>query len=60
MKKIIWRYVIDEKYGGYAIQRLRKFLWWSWWSDEFLCYNEENAILITNYKQNQCSLTTKK
>jgi len=39
----MWRYIKDEKYGGFSIQKKNRFLWWSWWTNEYLVPNEEEA-----------------
>ena len=46
----MWRYIKDEKYGGYAIQKYHKFLFWSWWSNEYLSQTEKEAERFLNKK----------
>jgi hypothetical protein len=36
----------DIKYGGYSVQKERKFLWFRWWTNECLCPDYRTAIKL--------------
>lgn len=46
-----WRYIRDLKYGGWAVQKFHKFLWWTWWTSEYLAGDEEEAKRLVDIKQ---------
>ena len=45
-----WRYIRDEEYNGFSIQRKRRFLLWEWWSNEYLTGSKEAAKKFVNVK----------
>ena len=47
---IMWRYIKDKEYGGYAIQKKHDFLFWSWWTSELLSGSEDEAKRIVEIK----------
>jgi hypothetical protein len=49
----MWRYVRDEIYNGFSIQKQKKFLWFTWWADQYLVNNEQTAIEFTNKLNNK-------
>ena len=53
----MWKYKVDRKYGGYSIQKRRKFLLWTWWSNEYLAANKRAALLLT-FKLNYDEFTS--
>ncbi len=52
----MWRYIKDEKYGGYSIQKLNKFLWFKWWSNEYLSGCESEVKRLIELKSTAPSL----
>lgn len=39
----MWRYIESKEYGGYSIQKHHIFLWWEWWTNEYLCTDEQET-----------------
>lgn len=48
----MYRYTKDKKYGGYSIQKRHQFLWFEWWSDEYLTTDKEEAERLKNKLNN--------
>ncbi len=46
-----WRYVEDKKYGGYNIQKQKRFLFFSWWVTKHYCPNKNSADKIIAIEQ---------
>ena len=45
-----YRYIKSKEYGGYSIQKYNTFLFWDWWSNEYLINNEIDAKKIVEIK----------
>lgn len=45
----MWRIMPDYKYFGYAIQKKKRLLFWTWWSNEYLCIDFWDAARLLEY-----------
>lgn len=48
----MWRYIKDKKYGGYAIQKQKSFLFWKWWSNQYLSKTKIYAEKLVKMRNN--------
>lgn len=46
----MWRVIYDNKYHCYAIQKRKRFLFWTWWSSEYMCNEKEVAEKFIKFK----------
>lgn len=45
-----WRFTEDKELYCYAIQRRRRFLFWTWWTNEYMTTDKQTAEALVKYK----------